>query len=139
VHPGSGSERKNWPEAKWAELLPRLARRHPWNFFLINGEAEGGRGRRLSDLLPVHRVCLANNLPLLELAQKMKSCAAFIGHDSGITHLAAALDLPGLVLWGPSSAAIWRPRSEKMRLLSQVTVTADQIEDELRQILTVAK
>jgi ADP-heptose:LPS heptosyltransferase len=137
LHPGSGSERKNWPEAKWAELLPRLARHHPWNFFLINGEAEGGRGRRLSALLPAHRVCLANNLPLLELAQKMKSCAAFIGHDSGITHLAAALDLPGLVLWGPSSAAIWQPCSVKMRLLSQSTVTADQIEEELRQILTV--
>jgi heptosyltransferase-2 len=53
----------------------------------------------------------------VELAQKMKSCAAYIGHDSGITHLAAALDLPGVVLWGPSSAAIWRPRSDKMRLL----------------------
>ena len=101
---------------------------------MINGEAEGGRGRRLSALLPAHRVCLADNWPLLELAQKMKSCAAYLGHDSGITHLAAALDLPGLVLWGPSSAALWRPRSEKMRLLAQLNLTADQIEDELRAI-----
>jgi ADP-heptose:LPS heptosyltransferase len=31
-------------------------------------------------------------------AQTMRSCAAFIGHDSGVTHLAATLDLPGLVL-----------------------------------------
>ena len=47
----------------------------------------------------------------------MRSCAAFIGHDSGVTHLAAALDLPGLVLWGPSNEAVWRPMSDQMRLL----------------------
>jgi heptosyltransferase-3 len=117
VHPGSGSERKNWPEAKWAELLQRLAGQTRWNFLLISGEAEGERGRRLSGLLPTRRRRLAQNVPLLELAQKMKSCAGYIGHDSGVTHLAAALDVPGLVLWGPTSAAVWRPRSDKMRLL----------------------
>ena len=117
LHPGSGGKNKNWPEANWAELLARLTARTRWNFLLIDGAAEGGRGRRLSALLPPRRVCVAQNLPLVELAQKIKSCAGFIGHDSGITHLAAALDLPGLVLWGPTSAAIWRPRGGKMRLL----------------------
>jgi ADP-heptose:LPS heptosyltransferase len=60
---------------------------------------------------------LAENLPLPELAREIRSCAAFIGHDSGITHLAAALGLPGLALWGRTSAQTWRPMSEKMRLL----------------------
>ncbi len=117
MHPGSGSEQKNWPEAKWAELLKNLAARTRWNFLVIGGEAEGERCRRLSGLFPPGRARLAQDLPLVELAQKMRSCAAFIGHDSGITHLAAALDLPGLVLWGPTSAAVWRPRSESMRLV----------------------
>jgi ADP-heptose:LPS heptosyltransferase len=119
AHPGSGGARKNWPEAKWFELLPRLARETRWNFLLISGEAEGDRGRRLAAHLPPQRVHLAQNLPLAELARKMKSCAAFLGHDSGVTHLAAALDLPGLVLWGPTSPAVWRPRAEKMRLLRE--------------------
>jgi ADP-heptose:LPS heptosyltransferase len=47
----------------------------------------------------------------------MKSCAAFVGHDSGITHLAAALDLPGLALWGPTAERTWRPKSGKFKLL----------------------
>jgi heptosyltransferase III len=47
----------------------------------------------------------------------MRQCAAFIGHDSGITHLAAALGLGGLVLWGDTNADIWRPQSDKMKLL----------------------
>jgi heptosyltransferase-3 len=119
VHPGSGSAQKNWPEPKWLELLKRLASATEWNFLLIGGEAEGGRCERLAAALAAHRTHLAQNLPLLDLAQGMRSCFAFIGHDSGITHLAAALDLPGLVLWGPSNEAVWRPMSASnpLRLL----------------------
>jgi ADP-heptose:LPS heptosyltransferase len=117
VHPGSGSPRKNWPESKWAELLQRLAAETCWHFLLIGGEAEGARCDRLAAVLPSHRAHLAHHLPLVELAQEMRSCAAFIGHDSGVTHLAAALDLPGLVLWGPSNETVWRPMSDRMRLL----------------------
>jgi len=117
VHPGSGSAQKNWPEPKWAEFLQRLAATTEWHFLLIGGEAEGGRCERLAATLPPQRTLLAQNLPLVELAQTMRSCAAYIGHDSGVTHLAAALDLPGLVLWGPSNAAVWRPVSNQLRLL----------------------
>jgi ADP-heptose:LPS heptosyltransferase len=117
MHPGSGSQTKNWPEAKWGDLIGRLAAGTRWNFLLIAGEAEGGRGRRLARRAPAGRLQLAENLPLPELAREIRSCAAFIGHDSGITHLAAALGLPGLALWGRTSAQTWRPMSVKMRLL----------------------
>jgi heptosyltransferase-3 len=117
LHPGSGSEQKNWPEANWTELLQRLAQSTKWNFLLVGGEAEGARCHRLSAELARKRITIAHDLPLVELAQKMKSCAGFLGHDSGITHLAAALDLPGLALWGPSDETTWRPRSDKINLL----------------------
>jgi ADP-heptose:LPS heptosyltransferase len=117
VHPGSGSAQKNWPETKWAEFLQRLTTETCWHFLLIGGEAEGARCERLAAALPTDRVRLARNLPPVELAQKMRSCAAFIGHDSGVTHLAAALDLPGLVLWGPSNESVWRPMSDRLRIL----------------------
>ena len=117
LHPGSGSERKNWPESKWAELLKLLAAQSALDFLLIGGEAEGDRCARLADVLPPGRVEAARNLPLVELARRMKGCAGFIGHDSGITHLAAALDLPGLALWGETVLTTWRPRSERMTIL----------------------
>jgi ADP-heptose:LPS heptosyltransferase len=136
VHPGSGGVRKNWPEAKWAELLQRLAAETAWHFLLIGGEAEGERCQRLADALPPHRARLAQNLPLVELAQTMRSCAAFIGHDSGVTHLAAALDLPGLVLWGPSNETVWRPVSDRMRLLrDERGLDALPVETVLREML----
>jgi heptosyltransferase-2 len=117
VHPGSSSVRKNWPESKWAEFLQRLAATTGWHFLLIGGEAEGERCQRLAAKLPPQRVGVAQNLPLVELAQTMRSCAAFIGHDSGVTHLAAALNLPGLVLWGPSNEVVWRPVSDRLQIM----------------------
>jgi heptosyltransferase-3 len=117
LHPGSGGEQKNWPEEKWKELLEILALKTKWNFLLIGGEAEGSRCQRLAGVLPTGRAVVAQDLRLVEVARKMKSCAAFIGHDSGITHLAAALDLPGLALWGPTAETTWRPQSDRIKVL----------------------
>ena len=117
LHPGSGSERKNWPEEKWAELIRLLIEKTDFRLLFVGGEAEGDRLQRLSKNVSPDRVSLAQNLPLVELARKMKSCAAFLGHDSRISHLAAALDLPGVILWGETNEEIWRPPSGKLALL----------------------
>lgn len=117
AHPGSGSERKNWPEARWAQLLERLAARPDLELLLVGGEAEAERLPRLARCWPAERCGLARGLPLAELAGQLAQATAFIGHDSGITHLAAALGLPGVVLWGETNAAVWAPRSDRLRLL----------------------
>ena len=40
-----------------------------------------------------------------------------MGHDSGITHLASALGLPLVVLWGQTNEAVWRPRGHRVTLI----------------------
>ncbi len=117
LHPGSGSERKNWPEANWAALLEHVVNGTRWPLLLIGGEAEGQRLQRLAATLPPTRARVAQSLPLAELARRLASCAGFIGHDSGISHLAAAVGLPGLILWGDTAEEIWRPPSEKVLVL----------------------
>jgi ADP-heptose:LPS heptosyltransferase len=135
LHPGSGSEKKNWPEDRWRELLVRLGRETDWDFLVVGGEAEGPRLERLAAQIPPDRRQLARSLPLPELAGRLAACSAFIGHDSGITHLAAALGLPGLALWGDTLAAVWRPRSDGIRLVRAAggldTLTADGVVQEL--------
>ena len=59
------------------------------------------------------------NQPLPELAARLATCAAFLGHDSGITHLAAAAGLRGVALWGGTNPDIWRPRGERFQLMSE--------------------
>jgi heptosyltransferase-2 len=117
LHPGSGSARKNWPQSKWSMLLKELGEWTGWKFLLIGGEAESERVSRLARCLPTDRTAVGQNLPLIELAGRMSICAGFVGHDSGITHLAAALGLAGVVLWGETKQEIWRPLSEKMDVL----------------------
>jgi heptosyltransferase-2 len=117
LHPGSGSERKNWPEENWAELLARLVTETDFHFLLVGGEAEGERLSRLAARIPRGRVKLAQSLPLLDLAFLLKSARAYLGHDSGISHLAAAVGLRGIMLWGGSREEVWRPKSDRMQIL----------------------
>jgi heptosyltransferase-2 len=60
---------------------------------------------------------VAQSLPLADVAHLLADCRAFVGHDSGISHLAAAVGLPGLVLWGDTAEEVWRPPSEKVIVL----------------------
>jgi heptosyltransferase-3 len=117
VHPGSGGERKNWPEARWADLLRRVMERSAVNVMLVGGEAERGRIERLSAGLPLARVKVMQSVPLTELARWLGSCDAFVGHDSGISHLAAAVGLACLVLWNDTAEGIWRPRGKRLTVL----------------------
>lgn len=117
VHPGSGSERKNWPEANWAQLLERLVASTDLKLLIMGGEAEGDRLDRLAAALPAERRQVARNLPLAELGRLLQPCKAFVGHDSGISHLAAALGVKGLLLWGDTVEEIWRPPSDKITVL----------------------
>jgi len=117
AHPGSGSESKNWPERRWAELLETLLAHFDRRILLVGGEAEGDRLERLAQRLPSDRVRLARSLPLDALASLLRACELFVGHDSGITHLAAAVGLPCIALWGPSNPNVWRPRGDHIVLV----------------------
>jgi len=139
LHPGSGSERKNWPETQWTGLLAKLVGETNWNLLLVGGEAEGQRLKRLSASLPVERCEVAHNLPLADLARRLESCVGFVGHDSGISHLAAALGLPCVVLWADTVQEIWRPQGERVALVKEIAglhaLKVERVAAELRQIL----
>lgn len=115
VHPGSGSPRKNWPVEHWIRLGRELAAAFPAaQLALITGEAERDRGitravvEAWSGLAFEH----LDSLALTELARRLAGCCAFIGHDSGISHLAAAAGCPCLLLFGPTNPDTWAPRNE---------------------------
>jgi ADP-heptose:LPS heptosyltransferase len=139
LHPGSGSEKKNWPETKWAGLIQQVIATTRWNLLLVGGEAEGERLRRLAAVLPPARCSIVQGLPLAELAQRIQSCAAFVGHDSGITHLAAAVGLPCVVLWADTLEEVWRPQGEPLVILKEITgvraISVEKVMNELRKLV----
>ena len=136
LHPGSGSESKNWPESSWQLLLEQLVTSSSLSLLLVGGEAEGERLHRLASPLPSDRVRVAQSWPLPDLGRALIGCRAFIGHDSGISHLAAALGLPCLVLWGRTAEAVWRPSGEQVRVLRHPPGLAHL---EVREVLAAAQ
>jgi len=88
IHPFSGSDRKNWAYANFEELAARLPMPVEW------------AQERFENLL--------------ELAEWMASARLYIGNDSGITHLAAAVSMPVLAIFGPSDPQIWAPVRAKV-------------------------
>ncbi len=133
IHPGSGSEKKNWPEANWAKMILGIVARRSTNILLVGGEAEGDRLDRIESAVPPNRVQLARNLSLSDLAELLLQCRAFAGHDSGITHLAAALGVPALCIWGPNKDTIWRPLGSHVRILKAPKGDLSQLEVPLVQ------
>lgn len=117
AHPGSGSESKNWPEGLWRELLEKIVKTTDVNLLVVGGESEGEKLSRVAAVLPSDRHLVLRSLPLSELSRCLKRCKGFVGHDSGITHLAAAVGLPGIVLWGDTAFDVWRPRGEGIQTL----------------------
>lgn len=117
AHPGSGSAKKNWPETHWQILLNHLMQETDCRLLLVGGEAEENRLQRLARALPADRIEIADRVPLPDLAQLLGMATGFIGHDSGVSHLAAAVGRPGILLWGDTSMEIWRPPSLQFELI----------------------
>ena len=117
LHPGSGSPTKNWPETHWTNLLDQLITETDLPLLLIGGEAEQDTLPRLAARLPAQRHRVLFHPPLPDLARALVGCAAFLGHDSGPTHLAAALRLPTVALWGQTPPEVWKPLGPAVHLL----------------------
>ena len=141
IHPGSGSPTKNWPVASWAQLGRQLIEATPGlALLLVEGEADAEPAQYLVEAWKDLPLLRARWLPLPILAALLREAALFLGHDSGITHLAAASrrDLPVITLFGPSNPAIWAPPRSGVRVLKGVPALADlAVADVLQAALAV--
>jgi heptosyltransferase-2 len=118
IHPGSGSPRKNWPVDHWAELGHLLLDQAVApQLLLIGGEADHEKLEQLRSAWRHAPILVARDLPLPALAAVIERSQLFLGHDSGISHLAAAVGAPGLLLFGPTDPAIWSPGNPQMHTI----------------------
>jgi len=144
VHPGSGSPRKNWSHKGWIEVLSALHGDCPDRQFLItSGEAETETiGPFLEEMksagLPYHHLA---NLPLTDLAALYAHVEGFLGHDSGLSHLAASAGAKGVLLFGPTEPGIWAPVSRRVRVLrasdqSLASLSSKKVLEAARELFT---
>jgi heptosyltransferase III len=132
IHPGSGSVKKNWPLDRWRDLGSRLLAQGA-EVILVGGEADGSQFAALGDAWRGLPVRVARDLPLPVLAAVLEGCNLFAGHDSGISHLAAAVGTSCVLLFGATDPAIWAPANPGVTVLeapqgdfAQLSVSAVQ-------------
>ena len=109
IHPGSGSAKKSWSFDSFLEL-GRLLKQNGFSIIWIKGPAEESLAFPESD-----RTVTGLRLPVL--AALLSQCRAFIGNDSGVTHLAAAAGCPTVAIFGPSDPAVWGPRGRNVSII----------------------
>jgi hypothetical protein len=102
IHPFSGSARKNWPLEKFRQVARGLERSMPVRWCAGADDPPLAGAVRIDDLY--------------ELALWLASAHLYIGNDSGITHLAAAVGTPVLALFGPTDPRVWAPRGPHVRV-----------------------
>lgn len=115
IHPGSGGAHKIWPLKHYLELAAYIESAHGLSVLWVLGEADREITRQLAAKVPEQQ--RMDNLPLAELARVLAGCRLFVGNDSGIAHLAAAVGTPVVVLFGPSDPAQWAPRGPRVAVV----------------------
>lgn len=106
---------KHWPEMYWRELA-RLCTAAGWQVRLPWGnEAERARAERIANGLP--GAAVLPRLKLAGIATELAGASACVAVDTGLGHLAAALDVPTLSLFGPTNPGLtgaWGPRQHHL-------------------------
>jgi ADP-heptose:LPS heptosyltransferase len=115
IAPGSGAREKNWPAGHFNSMGRWWRQRTGGKVIVVLGPVErerGGFDKFSEDFI------VAGNLNLAQIAALLSRSDLYIGNDSGITHLAAAVGAPTVAIFGPSNARRWSPLGPKVTLLS---------------------
>jgi ADP-heptose:LPS heptosyltransferase len=112
IHPGSGtySVARRWPLECFAEVAAALHASYGARVVLLGGPGEHDLVASLADHLGRPKwVSAVYPATARELAEMLSGCTLFIGNDSFPMHMAAAVGIPLVAVFGPSNACAWGP------------------------------
>lgn len=112
VHPWASGFRhasREWPLARWSELIARIAARG-YSVFVSGGPSDRDQAAALVQACTASAVSsIAGAVSLPELAAVLRGAAGVVAVNTGTMHLAALLDVPLVALHGPTSRRRWGP------------------------------
>jgi ADP-heptose:LPS heptosyltransferase len=128
VHPGAGSAAKCWPAEAFARTIATVAARTRMNAFVHQGPADGAAAEALRGHIG-RGVAWVVDPSLPALAGALSRTSVYLGNDSGVSHLAAALGIPSVILFAGANLP-WRPWSAHatVRMVTMSRVVDDEIE-----------
>ena len=116
IHPGGSSFDKRWPEKQYAELADRLAHHYNATILLLRGPDEEALTDNIQKAMQSPAITHAPET-IRELGALLSCCDLVVCNDSGPMHLAAALDVPTIAIFGPTDHVAWHPLSENASIV----------------------
>ena len=111
INMGGKEPRKDWGEDNWCALLARVSALYPgYGLFIIGAPSDSERAGRFGAQWPGEFRNLCGGLSPRQSAAALEGAAIFIGHDSGPLHLASAVRVPCVGLFGDFNIPrVWHP------------------------------
>lgn len=106
--PGANWPPKIWPASAFTALVNGVKNRFD-GVVLVGGPQDRERSQAISVHLPLPHVDLCGSTDLLQAAAVLQQASVFVGNDSGLGHLAAAMNTPTLTLFGPGQPERYHP------------------------------
>lgn len=108
IHPGGSSFDKLWQAEKFAEIADKIYNQFGLDILLFSGPNEQDLVNEFRNKISVPFVC-AGQITLRMMSALMERCSIFVCNDSGPMHIASALNIPTVAIFGPTDHIRWRP------------------------------
>ncbi|MBM3632577.1 MAG: glycosyltransferase family 9 protein [Alphaproteobacteria bacterium] len=120
---------KQWPPASFANLLTQFLEKYSAKVAIFAAPEEKESIQVVIDAIPKkQRLDFVGQLSLLEIAACIQNCRVFIGNDSGLMHMSAAIGTPTLGLFGPTDNNMYGPYCPPETPINQVVRTPESRE-----------
>lgn len=115
--PGAGWPGKMWPEERFAEIGARISKTWKWRIFVVGTSSERALAEHIVRAIGAAAVNLAGQTSVGILAALIQRSCLIVSNDSGPYHLAASLDVPTVLLYGPGFPSKWVTVRASQRVL----------------------
>lgn len=139
LHPGSGAERKNHPSDFWLSLLEGLLKNTRGSQIkpsVLLGPAETRMVSLFEPYLSSHKIGVDVCPDQMQLKEILAKAIAYVGHDSGVTHLAAMLGTRTYALMKGTQTEQWHPLGPRVTVLEETRTDCllEVLQEKLRDV-----
>jgi len=125
IHPGASCPSKIWPGDRFAAVADNLVDKYAAQVLFVSGPKDTVLVDKVISHMRRRAINLAGNSSLSQLASLLKRCDLFISNDSGPVHIASALGVPVISIFGRKQDGLspkrWGPLGLKDRFLHKET------------------
>ncbi len=120
IHPGSGVHQagfKRWPKERFSQLADQLISDLEAAVILFGGADEVELAEEITKMMKSQPIVMSGKTSLAQTAALIENCRLFISNDSGLLHVAGAVNTPAIGIFGPTDPKRTGPYSDSFAVI----------------------